>query len=185
MERIFLKKARAWKEVRAGRRHMRAVPRRAAARRPAAFGRGLVSIERDTIDDVRGFGQPLATRRPRTGARCTSRAHGSLPPTAITCPVAGARAGTCRAAPRAPAHVITSWGHGHVRALLGPFSLSRGRAALPQAPSRIRSQRREEAPRRHGDQSGSATHNNALDVHASPIGLLMPFSSPAKGDSNK
>lgn len=115
----------------------------------------------------------LATRRPRTGARCTSRAHGSLPPTAITCPVAGARAGTCRAAPRAPAHVITSWDMDtFVRCL--PF--------FPEPrPSRVASQRREEAPRGHGDQSGSATHNNALDVHASPIGLLMPFFSPAKG----
>lgn len=134
---------------------MRAGPRHAHARGAATCSgtttsrvrpwSGIPRRERDTMSAVSGS---LATRRPRTGARCVARLALTVPcprpPSHAPSLALGSRAGTWRAAPRAPAHVITSWGHGHVRALLGPFSLSRGRAALPQAPSRIRlrSQRR-------------------------------------------
>lgn len=134
---------------------------------------GIPRRERDTMSAVSGS---LATRRPRTGARCVARLALTVPcprpPSHAPSLALGSRAGTWRAAPRAPAHVITSWGHGHVRALLGPFSLSRGRAAL-----RVRGERRHHAATVTNRGAPRTTMPGRLGFS---IGLLMPFSL-AKG----
>jgi hypothetical protein len=102
---------------------------------------GIPRRERDTMSAVSGS---LATRRPRTGARCVARLALTVP-----CPRPPSHApslalGPAHAAPRRASgagsrdHVV---GHGHVRIVRG-----------------------EEAPRGHGDgdQSGSATPRTTM-----------------------
>lgn len=115
--------------------------------------------------------------------RCTSRAHGSLPPTAITCPVAGARESGRHMARRASGagsrdHVVGTWTRSCVAWPFFPEPRPSRAApgAVPYPPP-------ESEERRH---HAATVTNRGAPRTTMPgrlgfsIGLLMPFSL-AKG----